>query len=580
MMGIAPFIIKGGLRMSTQGQGDGGVYFSTLGPSSYELGSEKYEENIIIDCFGKERLEEYRGKHKLDLMFVYGVNPRIVEQAPGGRANAKMVSKSMFECFAQPTDDGNFFLRPDMIKAAILLDGTSGLPGGRDEALEGLEREKENDGAVQHTLRLSEEAMRDNSASNFDERRRLAPDGSVPIPPPSPPPSPTAPRLASSSASSSVSSTPPSIILPSRPRPPVVSPLTLSSAAGAGAGAGAGAATAPPPPEPTASGARRGLGHYRDEIKKDDSDDDDDEDNLGEADAQRQRLMGRLQSRSPQPSPTASVSEQTAADTTLGSVNVAVGEHTWRLSPWSSLPPKPPLPPLIQPTPPPPSEQPPVKKFEEVHHLVKSQSALAEERKSGLATFLSQDSKLKKYIAPLTEYGIESVDDLADEDIIDDDALKSEIGMKAKDVKILRQKLSGRVASGSSAVPSRGVQPSRGFARRFSRSSSSRSNVGAADDSEAPMRSLDMDVAVESVVASPTASSHEEERASLAEFLLQDLRLGKYLDVLTEYGIGSLDDLVNEDLIDDGSLRDEIGMAAWDIQYLRALRKELVHKRA
>lgn len=31
-MAVAPMIMKGGLRMSTQGQGDGGVYFSTKGP--------------------------------------------------------------------------------------------------------------------------------------------------------------------------------------------------------------------------------------------------------------------------------------------------------------------------------------------------------------------------------------------------------------------------------------------------------------------------------------------------------------------------------------------------------------------
>ena len=64
---VAPFILQGGFRMSTQGQGDGGVYFSTLGPASYDLGTSKYEENIIVDCFGRERLEEYRGKHKLDV---------------------------------------------------------------------------------------------------------------------------------------------------------------------------------------------------------------------------------------------------------------------------------------------------------------------------------------------------------------------------------------------------------------------------------------------------------------------------------------------------------------------------------
>ncbi len=89
-------------------QGDGGVYFSTLGPASYDLGSEQYEDNIITDCFGKERLEEYRGKHKLDVLLVYAVNAKVVEQAPGGRSNAKMVSKSLFEDFATTAlEDGS-----------------------------------------------------------------------------------------------------------------------------------------------------------------------------------------------------------------------------------------------------------------------------------------------------------------------------------------------------------------------------------------------------------------------------------------------------------------------------------------
>jgi hypothetical protein len=43
---------------------------SRLSPASYDLGSEKYEENAIIDCFGRERLEEYRGKGKLDVWWV------------------------------------------------------------------------------------------------------------------------------------------------------------------------------------------------------------------------------------------------------------------------------------------------------------------------------------------------------------------------------------------------------------------------------------------------------------------------------------------------------------------------------
>jgi hypothetical protein len=35
---VAGLVLTGGLRMSTQGQGDGGVYFSTLSPASYGLG--------------------------------------------------------------------------------------------------------------------------------------------------------------------------------------------------------------------------------------------------------------------------------------------------------------------------------------------------------------------------------------------------------------------------------------------------------------------------------------------------------------------------------------------------------------
>jgi len=68
------------------------------------------------------RLEEYQGKHKLDLLFVYGINPKCVEQAPGGRENAKMVPKAMFTDFATPLKDGNYFLRPDYIKVVRLTD--------------------------------------------------------------------------------------------------------------------------------------------------------------------------------------------------------------------------------------------------------------------------------------------------------------------------------------------------------------------------------------------------------------------------------------------------------------------------
>jgi hypothetical protein len=118
---LGPLIVKTGFRMSTQGQGDGGVYFSTLGPSSYELGSTMYEENIIIDCFGASRLEEYLGKHKLDLCLVYGAEPGSLMQAPGGRDNARVVPKANFTSLSLPDETGNYFLRPDRIMGMFLI---------------------------------------------------------------------------------------------------------------------------------------------------------------------------------------------------------------------------------------------------------------------------------------------------------------------------------------------------------------------------------------------------------------------------------------------------------------------------
>ena len=61
-------------------------------PSSYEVGGPEYARNIIVDCFGAGRLEEYRGKHKLDLCLVYGAEPWALSPAPGGRDNAVMVT--------------------------------------------------------------------------------------------------------------------------------------------------------------------------------------------------------------------------------------------------------------------------------------------------------------------------------------------------------------------------------------------------------------------------------------------------------------------------------------------------------
>jgi hypothetical protein len=77
---VIPLIRQQGLRMSTQGQGDGGVYFSTKGPASYKLGSSKYEFNIIKDCFGLHRLSEYMGLGKLSAVLVYGCSHQTIQQ--------------------------------------------------------------------------------------------------------------------------------------------------------------------------------------------------------------------------------------------------------------------------------------------------------------------------------------------------------------------------------------------------------------------------------------------------------------------------------------------------------------------
>jgi hypothetical protein len=137
-------IYKTGFRMSTQGQGDGGVYFSTLSPATYDIGTMEYESNIIVDCFGESRLDEYLLKNKLDLVFVYGIEPEVLSQAPGGRDNCKMVTKAIFDAIALPHNDGNYFLRPDRIMAAFLLEPLDP-PSLTSVAIDPLKREKEQD---------------------------------------------------------------------------------------------------------------------------------------------------------------------------------------------------------------------------------------------------------------------------------------------------------------------------------------------------------------------------------------------------------------------------------------------------
>mmetsp|Transcript_64281 Transcript_64281/g.110348 ORF Transcript_64281/g.110348 Transcript_64281/m.110348 type:complete len:607 (+) Transcript_64281:1-1821(+) len=79
-----------------------------------------------------------------------------------------MVPKAHFNDFATSLKDGNHFLRPDFIKAAFLLDSTSGLPKGLNDVVDGMAREKENDFEVQKILKECEQTLAKNAASARD----------------------------------------------------------------------------------------------------------------------------------------------------------------------------------------------------------------------------------------------------------------------------------------------------------------------------------------------------------------------------------------------------------------------------
>ena len=103
---------------------------------------------------------------------VYGTEPRILQQAPGGRENAKMVGKQIFENFSLPLDDGNYFLRPDRILGAFLLDPANPIVGS-DDAMdqEALAAEKAKDATVKEVLGQVQEKMKQHR-ENVEEVQR------------------------------------------------------------------------------------------------------------------------------------------------------------------------------------------------------------------------------------------------------------------------------------------------------------------------------------------------------------------------------------------------------------------------
>lgn len=134
----AKLIMKDGFRMSSNNLSSktDGVHFTTHGPACYGLGSEDYEVNIFKDFYGIGK------RRSLDTFIVYGCCPRVLEKVITNilfdnvtlyslskylfssqiTSRHMMVSKAAFGRFSLADLDGNFFLRPDHILGAFIVD--------------------------------------------------------------------------------------------------------------------------------------------------------------------------------------------------------------------------------------------------------------------------------------------------------------------------------------------------------------------------------------------------------------------------------------------------------------------------
>jgi len=127
---FSSLIIKGGFKMSTNGQGDGGVSFLTYGPASFDIGSPHYEENVVLDCFGRDRVEEFRGQHRVDICVVYGIDPMMADKALNNLHHSTMiVPQEYFQDFSLNHPDGTYFLRMDRVLACFDFDARTSITG-------------------------------------------------------------------------------------------------------------------------------------------------------------------------------------------------------------------------------------------------------------------------------------------------------------------------------------------------------------------------------------------------------------------------------------------------------------------
>ena len=84
-------------------------------------------------------------------------------QAPGGRDNARVVSKATFAAFSLPNEAGDFFLRPDRIMGMFLLnpgDPPEGYARCREKLLREQNRDRETKVAPEDHARKADDVDR------------------------------------------------------------------------------------------------------------------------------------------------------------------------------------------------------------------------------------------------------------------------------------------------------------------------------------------------------------------------------------------------------------------------------------
>ena len=117
-----------------------------------------------------ERIEEYRGKGKLDTIVVYGISSKVLVQAPGGREHARMVPKAYFRDFSLEDEDGAYYLRKDAILGVFVVDSSQKPPELNMVALQELSGEERRDAKISQDLERATKQLRTNAqrvASGF-----------------------------------------------------------------------------------------------------------------------------------------------------------------------------------------------------------------------------------------------------------------------------------------------------------------------------------------------------------------------------------------------------------------------------